>query len=295
MTAEPATVGIVGLGRMGGAMAQALAPHFALFGWDLRTPEVRAATTVARAAELAERCAVVLLSLPSPEATRTVLLEPSFRAAFEARDVIVVDTRTSDPASLRELAAVLGASQARLLDAPILGRPDSCGRWTIPVGGPEEAFRAATPVLSVLAQRLIHVGHLGAGHTIKLLNNMMFAAINVITAEAIGAAERLSDQHGISGRAFVDVVEASAAATVSPLFRELAPRMLGETGPTVFTTALLHKDLQLAVKMCETGGVPLIAARALQIATSRALEAGLGDRDSAALIDLYRPPGDDIP
>ena len=235
-------------------------------------------------AELLQQCNLILLCLPSPTETHNVVLDSTFRAQFVKSNCVLVDMSTSDPASIQGLSEELASAGERLLDAPVLGRPDTCGSWTIPVGGDVTAFKHAYPVLSVLARRVIHVGGHGTAHTIKLLNNLMFAAINVITAEVIGACERLE----VPPERFVNIVSESAAATVSPLFRDLAPRMLGENLETVFTLGLLQKDLRLAVGMCEQAGVPLISARALQIAVSQAMEHGLGELDSAAIVRLYK-------
>lgn len=286
---EKVRVGVVGLGRMGSAFARAVAQVHPTLGWDVRQLPDAGVETVDAPADLAQRCDVLVCCLPSPVETRQVLTDDAFRTAWSealaTRDgPLVVDASTSDPGSLRALAAELGEAGKRLLDAPILGRPDSCGAWTLPVGGSTEHVERVRPVLEPVAATIEHVGPLGSGHTIKLLNNMMFAAINVVTAEAIGACERLD----VDPARFVDLVGGSAAATVSPLFRDLAPRMLGETRETVFTVALLRKDLQLAARMCEDADVPLVATRAHQIAVARAIDAGLGNEDTASLIRLYR-------
>lgn len=280
-------VGVVGVGRMGAAMAERLRETYEVIGYDVRLGLDVGVPMASTPAALAERCDVVLLSLPSPRETRGLFEDGGFRRAFEAGDAVAVDTSTSDPASIRALAGELGAAGTRLIDAPVLGRPDRCGAWTLPVGGDARALERARPVLERLATRVERVGDLGSGHTVKLLNNLMFAAINVVTAEAIAACDAL----GIDPARFVDLVAGSQAATVSPLFRDLAPRMLGEEQPTVFTVALLAKDLQLAARMCEDAGAPLVSARASQVVVAGALRLGLGGEDTAALVDWYRRGG----
>lgn len=277
-------VGVIGLGRMGAAMARRLAERHEVLGYDVRDVTGVPVTLAHGPAELMERCSVVLAALPSPTETRAVVLDPTCREAFLAGDAILVDTSTSDPGSWRALAAELGEAGSRMLDAPILGRPERCGAWTMPVGGEAARLDSARPVLELLASRVERVGDLGAGHTLKLLNNMMFAAINVVTAEAVAACDVL----GLDAERFVDMVGTSSAATVSPLFQDLAPRMVGRGGETVFTVGLLAKDLQLAARMCEDAGAQLVSARASQIVVSQAVRMGLFDRDSSALVDWYR-------
>lgn len=281
---------MIGLGRMGSAAAGALREHAHVVGWDVRPVEVQGVETRGTLEEAVTGASVVMAFLPSAVQTRAVLEDPGFRRAFgegAAAGPVFVDASTSAPEQIRTLAAGLGAAGARVLDAPILGRPGSAGEWTIPAGGEAAAFEVARPAFEALATRVFHVGALGSGHTIKLLNNMMFAAINVITAEAIGACDWL----GIDPARFVEIVGGSAAATVSPLFRSLAPRMLGEKLDTVFTVGLLEKDLRLAVEMCEGASVPLVSAPVLKQVTGEALARGLGDADSSALVELYRRRG----
>lgn len=288
--AAASAVGIVGVGRMGAAMAERLGETHEVIGYDVRSGLDVGVPMAATPAVLAERCDVVLLSLPSPRETRALFEDTAFRRAFEAGDAVAVDTSTSDPASIRALAGELGAAGTRLIDAPVLGRPDRCGAWTLPVGGDAAAIERARPVLERLAARIERVGDLGSGHTVKLLNNLMFAAINVVTAEAIAACDAL----GLDPARFVDLVAGSQAATVSPLFRDLAPRMLGEEQPTVFTVALLAKDLQLAARMCEDVGAPLVSARASQVVLAGALQLGLSSEDSSALVEWYRQRGEGV-
>jgi 3-hydroxyisobutyrate dehydrogenase len=276
-------VGIIGVGRMGSAMARRLSEDREVLGYDIR-PVDAGIEMMAAPEELLKRCGVVLLSLPSPKETRSTFDGLPFRRGFETSDTVVVDMTTADPASLRALVEGLGPAGSRVLDAPVLGRPDRCGAWTLPVGGDAEALERVRPVLERLAARVEHVGDLGSGHIVKLLNNLMFAAINLAAAEVIAACEPL----GFPAERFVDLIANSQAATVSPLFRDVAPRMLGGEHPTVFSLNLLAKDLQLAARMCEDVGAPIVSARASQIVMAGTLRLGLGEEDTAALVQWYR-------
>lgn len=276
-------IGIIGVGRMGSAMARRLSEDHEVLGYDIR-PVDAGIEMVTAPEELLARCDVLLLSLPSPKETRSTFDGPPFRSAFEAGDAVVVDMTTADPGSLRALVEGLGSAGSRVLDSPVLGRPDRCGKWTLPVGGDAAVLGRVRPVLERLAARVEHAGELGSGHIVKLLNNLMFAAINVSIAEVVAACEAL----GFPAERFVDLVGNSGAATVSPLFRDVAPRMLGGDHPVVFTMNLLAKDLQLAARMCEDVGAPIVSARASQIVMAGALRLGVGEEDTAALVEWYR-------
>jgi 3-hydroxyisobutyrate dehydrogenase len=278
---QPPPVGVIGLGRMGSVIAERLSQTYSVFGWDVREQEGSSPRTLSHPEAIASECDIILLCLPSPVET-VQILSTSFLANLSSRHV-VVDMSTSDPASARRFSESLAATGAHFLDAPILGRPDTCGSWTLPVGGDADALERARPVLSGIATRIFHAGASGTGHMIKLLNNLMFAAINTVTAEVIGACEHL----GVPPERFLEVVGGSAAATVSPLFLDLVPRMIDPT-PPVFTVDLLRKDLKLVVEMCQADGATLHIAPALQTVTDLANAAGLGNKDSAALVELYR-------
>lgn len=280
-------IAIVGLGRMGAAAASVLVNSHEVAGWDKQPVTVDQVRLDVALDQLPKFADVIIGFLPSAETTGQLFSHPGFRAAFAESQAVFVDASTSSPDQFRLLAADLGDLGNRVVDAPILGRPESAGQWTIPVGGTQAAFDKARPVLEHIAARVQHVGALGSASTIKLLNNMMFAAINVVTAEAIGACEWL----GVKPETFVEVVGGSSAATVSPLFKSLAPRMLGEQLQTVFTVGLLEKDIRLAVDMCVNAGVPVISAPTLHEVASKAVGLGLADRDSAALVELYRQRG----
>lgn len=268
---------------MGATMARRLAVDHDVAGWDVRAIAVPGVSTAGDAAALVRDRDVVIACLPSPVETSSVVEEPAFLEAFRSGNAVFVDASTSDPASFQALAARIGGVQARMVDGPILGRPDRVGAWTIPLGGDAIAVAQARPVLERLAARVEHVGPLGSGHAIKLLNNLMFGAINVITAEAIGACSYV----GVDPRRFVELVTGSQAATVSPLFRDLAPRMLGSEDEILFSTALLAKDAALARGMCEAAGVPVRLAPHVAAAAAEAVVAGFGDEDSASLVRLY--------
>lgn len=286
MALHEQTVGIIGLGRIGSVVAEQLSASYSLCAWDIRPESIiklgNLNVELAAPDLIAKRCNVILFCLPSLTDADSILSEGEFVSNLTPQSVLV-DTSTSDPASARHLSARLAPTGAQLLDAPILGRPETCGSWTMPVGGGATTLERVRPVLEKLAARVLHVGETGTGHTIKLLNNLMFAAINAVTAEVVAACGHLE----VQPERFLEIVGGSPAATVSPLFLDLVPRMIRPDAETVFTLELLAKDLNLAAQMCERAGSTLVVARALQIVTDLALAKGLGEEDSSALVQIY--------
>jgi 3-hydroxyisobutyrate dehydrogenase-like beta-hydroxyacid dehydrogenase len=234
-------------------------------------------------AEVGAAVQVALLSLPLPAHVVEVVTGDLGLLARPAKGLVVVDTSTVDPSTTRQLAKEAAAAGVEYLDAPVLGRPDACGRWSFPVGGNPAALTAIRPVLEPLAHTIIHVGESGAGNTIKLLNTLIFGAINAITAETFAAAARL----GVAPRKFYETIAGSDAATVSNLFRELGPKILNRDFSPVFTLDLLHKDNSLAMAMLEDAQASVIVGNAVRTLNGLARAAGYGSEDTSAMVKVY--------
>lgn len=276
-----ATTGVLGLGAMGARMAAALAAAAQpVVAFDLADDaRERAAAggveVVGSVAEAVRRSDVLVLSLPTPDVVLGVVGE----IAGGAGGGTVLDTSTIDGDTAR-LAAERLAPGWEYADCPVLGRPERVGAWTIPVGGSDRAAATAAAVLAPLAGRVVHVGDVGTASTLKVLNNLMLGTINAVTAELLVLAEAAGLDPGV----LVDVVVESGAASVSPMFRDVAGRAVDGDFDPVFTVRLMHKDNGLALALAERLGVPLFAGRAAQELNTMALEAGLGDEDSIAVV-----------
>lgn len=278
-------VGVVGLGAMGLRIAGALARS----GVEVRAHDASAAAmelaraagldTASTSAELAG-CPVVVLSLPTPEVVLGVLADLA-AAAREAGDAVtVLDTSTIDPESARRAASLMSAAGGRYADCPVLGRPGSIGQWTVPVGGDKHLVAIAERVLGPTAKRVVGVGPVGTASATKILNNLMLGTINAVTAELLVLAEAA----GLDPGTWVDVIMDSGAASVSPLFRDVAVRAVaGDFDPT-FSLRLMHKDNALALALADELAIPMIAGRAAQTLNTMALAAGYGEEDSIAVV-----------
>lgn len=282
-------VGVVGLGLMGGRAAEALAgAGHPVVGCDVSdAARERAASrglrTVAAPQDAAEGADVVLLSLPAGEQVEAAMTVPSGVLARADTRCVVVDLSTVAPTTTRRMAAAARERGVAYLDAPVLGRPRMCGRWTLAVGGDETALERARPVLQVLATKIIRVGASGSGNALKLLNALMFGAINAVTAEVLALAPRV----GVSRRLFVETVEGSSAATVSPLFREVGAKILERDFTPVFTLDHLWKDNGLGLAMVREAGAPAVLSATTQLLNELGRVRGYGAEDTSALVKLY--------
>ncbi len=282
------TVGLIGVGTMGGRILERLlAAGYAVVARDISPQAERraaqaGAVVASSPAEVARQAGIVLLSLPMPaDVDRAVAAENGLLAGAQAGSLIV-DLSTVDPETTKRNAALAAARGVGYLDAPVLGRPPACGRWTLPVGGAAADLERARPVLEVLASRLIHVGPSGWGNIVKLLNNMMFSAINAVTAEVLALCAAL----GMDPQVFVSTVADSGAATVSNLFRELGPKILNRDFTPAFSLGLLHKDVHLALEMAAAARVPTIITPATAILLEMARARGYEAEDSSAVVKV---------
>ena len=295
MTSDPALVpdpsaksAMIGLGAMGGRAAAALATERPVYGYDpAPAARQRAEATGVLATDSVRQAArdarLIFLSLPTPEVVRSVIdeLEP------ELENKIIFDLSTIDPGTARELATRLAGLGSGYVDAPILGRPDRCGNWTLPCGGLAEHVAVLSEVaVGSIARAVEHVGPAGSGATVKICNNLMYGAINTVTAEVVALAE----QAGVDAERFCKIITDSGAATVSPLFREIAPRMAEHRyqDPT-FSITLLAKDVRLGVELAEGLGRPHPVAETVRMLIDQALQDELGALDTAAVVEVYRP------
>ena len=190
---------------------------------------------------------------------------------------------TVDPATTRRMGVRAGEVGVNYLDAPILGRPSALGHWALPVGGDAAAVAHCRPVLEMLARKVIHVGPLGAGNTLKLLNAMMFSAINAMTAEMMA----VSMKAGLSPQILFETIAESQAATVSGLFKEVGAKIVARDFTPIFPIDLLCKDNQLAITMARACDAQPVLANTVQVLNELASARGLGDEDTSALVKIY--------
>lgn len=298
---KAATIGICGAGTMGGKAAGALVgDEMSVMAFDVQSSSVEALAKdgvqgAESPADLGAQCDVILLFLPGPRQIQAALtgkdgilsgiasaISPRTGSSGpgEASRRIIVDMSTVDPESTRRMHKIVADQGAAYLDAPVLGRPASVGKWVLPVGGPVEALDAARPVLEVLAATVVHAGPSGAGNQIKLLNQLMFGAINGITAEVMAIADRI----GVSQELFYRTIGGSSAATVSPLFKELGRRVVEDdySDPT-FTVDLLIKDVSLGLEMATEGGAVPILTRSVDYINRLATQQGYGSDDTSVM------------
>ena len=282
-------VGIIGVGTMGSKMAGKLInAGYAVFARDIdEAAEERArklgAKVVNSPKEVAEYTEIILLSLPMPSDVKEVVLGEDGILTNPKNNRTIVDLSTVEPFSTQHNAEQAKKVGVSYIDAPVLGRPQKCGNWTLPVGGDKKDLEKVRKVLEILAAKIIYVGPSGYGNIVKLLNNMMLGAINSVTAEILAICTKL----GMSPKVLYETIADSGAASVSNLFKELGPKILNRDFEPLFSIDLLHKDVMLGIQMAKQVGVPLFASEANQRLNEMARLMGFGKEDTASIVKVY--------
>ncbi len=249
------------------------------------------AQIAASLAEVTTLCPVILMFLPGPPQIVECVAGPTGLLQTARPGQIIVDMSTVDPGTTQRMAALAREKGVGYLDAPVLGRPARVGKWALPVGGGPEDLERCRPILEVIAAKVMHIGESGSGNKIKLLNQMMFSAINAMTAEMMAVAEKV----GVPPKLLYELMISSQPATVSNLFVELGKNISSDSyDQATFSVDLLCKDVRLAVEMAKAHGAPPPLAGVIQFLNETAQAQGFGTQDTSvmwkALASFWKQP-----
>lgn len=289
-----ARVGFVGLGNMGGPMARNLlkAGHqvsaFDIVPAALDRVAEAGATRAGSAAEVARGAEFVITMLPAGQHVRDAWLGAGGMAAASDAGAVLIDCSTIDVATAREVAAAAGRP---MLDAPVSGgvMGAEAGTLTFMVGGPDDAFARAEPILKAMGRTVVHCGGAGAGQAAKVCNNMMLAATMIVTCEAFILAEKL----GLSHQALFDVASKSSGqswslTTYCPVPGPVPGSPANRDYKPGFAAALMAKDLGLSQEAAKAVGAETpLGAKALEL-YRRFLAEGGAEADFSGIIRMLR-------
>jgi 3-hydroxyisobutyrate dehydrogenase len=283
------TVGFVGLGSMGGALALRLAGQTELYVTDLDRAKVDALRDAGAAAagsfeEIAAKCSTVITCLPTSEHVRRVVSGDAGLAALLAPGSLVIDCTSGEPAVTRELAAELASIGLEFIDAPVSGGPQAAAAGTIAIilGGPEASCERARPILELISPNVRRVGESGAGHAAKLLNNVLAAGHRMLAFECAA----LAATQGLDPKTFIEIVNLSSGRSYATEIT-MPRHVFGEQLMQGFSVGLMTKDVGLG---CDLVPEPMqhisLALRVHGFLRSALLELG-GDADINQIIDIY--------
>ncbi|MCG2841180.1 3-hydroxyisobutyrate dehydrogenase [Sandaracinobacter sp. RS1-74] len=290
------TVAFIGLGNMGGGMAANLAAKgFAVRAFDLSADALDKAVkagciAAASAAEAVAGADVVVTMLPAGTHVAGVYRDSAFGAL--PKGTLLIDCSTIDVATAKALGAEAEVAGLLAVDAPVSGgiAAANAGTLTFMVGGTDEGFARAKPVLEAMGKAVIHAGASGAGQTAKICNNMLLGASMVATAEAFVLAQKL----GLDPQRFYDIASVSSGQNWAMTSYCPLPSV-GPDSPADrdyrggFAVALMLKDLRLAAEAAEGADAQTpMGAKALELYEAFAAQ-GQGEMDFSAIIRSLGP------
>ena len=285
---EKKTIGYIGLGTMGSAMAgHILAGGYPLYVWNRTAAKAKAllekgAVWAESPALLAAQCDVVFVNVSDTKDVLEVIFGENGVAEGIRPGTILIDNSTIAPAGSREIYERLAPLGMRCLDAPVSGGDIGArnATLTIMVGGDAEVLDEVKPFLELLGSKITHVGGPGAGQIAKAANQIMVAAQMVAEAELM----IFSQKAGADPEKVIEAIKAGAAQCWTLDVK--APRLLEGNRAPGFKSALQAKDLNIVLETASKYhmNIPAVALHAQLYNGMVAI--GDGELDNSAVIGM---------
>lgn len=242
------------------------------------------AQLVADVADIWSSADIVLLSLPGGKQVEAVCLGPGGLLAADRKPRIVIDLSTTSVATARKMANELGQHGVAFADAPVARTREAAqrGELSIMVGAQEALYTEVEPVLGYMGTDVLHVGDVGSGQFVKLVNNALLDVNVIAIAEAIGMAEKV----GVDPAVMIDAVSRGSGDSYA-LHHHAPKSMLPRTYPErSFPPEYKIKDLSYLLELAEALGSP---ARSMELALryyEETIAAGYGGRYFTAVREV---------
>lgn len=289
---ELARVGFIGLGSMGVGMAANVSKAgypLVVMGNSRREPVERllgmGATEVKTPAEMAAAVDVVILCVTTSEVVENLVYGDDGLLKGMQHPFMLIDCGTSRPESTLKIGADLAERGCSMLDVP-LGRSAAAaesGTLNMMAGGSKADFEQATPLLKTMSENLFHVGDLGVGHKLKLINNGFSMSVACLVAEAVNTAEKA----GVDLQLLYDVM--AAGPNRSDFFDwMMAGPLTGDESKLQFSLANGYKDIGYFNSMADTSGASGNLPSPAQSMLQKVVDAGHGDDTIPSLIRHWK-------
>lgn len=284
-------IGFIGLGLMGSAMVQRLIDlNYSLhvLGRNNRSSiedaVKRGAIEESTPRELASKVDIVMLCVDKSSSVENVMYGPDGVIAGINKDCFVIDFGTSIPESTQKIGAELESVGAHMIDSAIGRTPAHArqGQLNLMVGGSEENVKVLSPVLQSLGENIFHLGNLGAGHTVKLINNFFGMTLATAMSEAFAVA----DVAGVSRENLYNIM--SSGPLHSPMMDFVKANAVdGDANKLGFSIANARKDMGYYSNMVDGLNIPSFISPATRHALTLAVAQGYGDRDVPVMVDFF--------
>jgi 3-hydroxyisobutyrate dehydrogenase len=283
-------IGFIGLGALGRTVAARLAAAgHPLVLWNRTPSKAEGLGELASCpGEVVSRARTVFLCLRDSEAVWAVTSGPTGVFSGETAGRTIIDLSTNHVELATVLHALAAKGRAEYLEAPVLGSlvPASRGELVVLVSGDAAAFEAARPLLSIVGNRLYHLGAPGLATKMKLANNLVLAT----TLAGLADATAIAEAAGIGRELALDILAAGAGA--GPVFAAKRDKVLREDYAPHFSAELLYKDLHYLQDLARTLRRPLFTAAAVKELYALAFARGLEGRDVSVIFELLRRAGE---
>ncbi len=282
-------LGFIGLGVMGQAMAQNLAVEHPLVVWNRSQERMRPLTALggrgaASACQVVEASTVVFLMLSNDAVVSAVVEGPAGVLEALRPGQVIVDHSTISPAETRRLAKLVSERGADWLDAPVTGGDIGAREATLTImaGGREEAYQRVLPYLQKMGRRILHVGPVGQGQTLKLTANL----VSCLTLMAASEGVRMGLSMGLELEDLATVMNYGSAQSYE--LKKVLDRWQSQDFEPGFSVENRYKDLKLALELARQGGFDATLAEAAEPLYRAHRDRGFGSRDEASYIQRWR-------
>jgi 3-hydroxyisobutyrate dehydrogenase len=283
-------IGLVGLGRMGAAMSQRLRQQgFDVTGWDqnedarhrLADGSLRIADNACAVAANAE---IVISIITEDHGVRRIFTGSEGFLSGDVTGKLFIEMSTLQPMTGRELAPIVEAKGARLIDSPVLGTIPQVrdGKLVALIGGRAEDLERARPLLEKLTRRIVPMGPNGAGYAMKLAVNLGLGAY----IQALSESLALGAKQGLGLDQMLDVLKEAPYA--SRWLESKIGVMKGDKPEMTLDIRTLRKDIMSAVATGTLSGVPMPLSAGTLTSLSAAVANGAGAGDLAELPKFLR-------
>ncbi|TWI54747.1 NAD(P)-dependent oxidoreductase [Halalkalibacter nanhaiisediminis] len=288
-------VGIIGIGNMGGRIVRRFLEEGVEVGvFDLNKDALESvaalgAEVVKSPAQLALHYQYIITILPNVDIVKKTLLGGNGLLEGFQENSVLIEMTTSIPSVTKELSGIIEEKGFRMIDAPISGgvKKAEDGTLTIMVGGSKDVFAEAQPLLNHIGSNIVHVGEVGAGHTIKALNNLISATTLAVTGEAMALGVKL----GLDPNKMLDVINCSTGKSFSSDFK-FPTQVLTRKFEVGFTLDLMVKDLMIAMNMAEEQKTPMFISSAVYQLWKHAWTQGGSEMDHTAIVKFIEEMAD---
>ena len=276
------TVGYIGLGKMGGPVAEQIqAAGFPMVVFDVSEAATKAfvargARRASSAAEAASLSDVIITALPTQHIVEAVALGSGGILDGIRPDGVYVDISTGGPDLIRHIAERFRTKGAWALDAPVsIGQPGAPpGVHEVMVGGPEDVVERIRPILAAYGDQIIYTGEVGTASICKLVHQLIGCGVSQAIAEGLS----LGTKSGVDVRVVWDAVRRGLVGRMHMLHEQVPENVFtGVYEPATFTLTLLRKDLSIATALGRQHNVPLPVSQLVEQIIIQAVNRGWGD------------------